>query len=159
VEDVSISDVCISSAEQGADGWADNNVPELEKQYPESRMFGRLPAFGIYVRHARRVRLREVELIAEKGDARPAVVCDNVEDLVIAGLEANAPMNSRAVMILREVRDAFVQGCRAPRGSKYFLTVEGSTCESISLAANDLSGAVQAVQVSADVPGHALTVR
>jgi hypothetical protein len=159
VEDISISDVRISSAERGPEAWSDNVVPEVEKQYPESRMFGRLPAFGIYVRHARRVRLRDVEAIAEQGDARPAVVCNDVEDLVITGLDANAPTNSRAAVVLRDVRHAFVQGCRAPRGSSCFLAVEGATCEGITLAANDLSAAGQAVKTSAEVASHAIIVK
>ncbi len=159
VEDVSISDVRISSAERGVEAWSDNIVPELEKQYPESRMFGRLPAFGIYVRHARGVRLRDVELVAEQSDARPAVVCDDVENLVIAGLGANAPFSSQAMIVLRDVRHAFVQGCQAPRGSKYFLAAEGARCDAITLAANDLSGAAQAVKASADLAGHAITIR
>ncbi len=159
VENVSISDLRIASAERGVEAWADNAVPELEKQYPESRMFGRLPAFGIYVRHARGLRLRDVEVIAVGGDARPALVCDDVDDLVIAGFDANAPSNSRATMVLRDVRHAFVHGCRAPLGSKCLLAAEGARCEAITVAGNAISDATQLVRSSADISVHAVTVR
>ena len=36
---------------------ADKKVEELETLYPESTMFGTLPAYGMYVRHARNIQL------------------------------------------------------------------------------------------------------
>lgn len=54
------------------------NVPEKEKGYPEFSMFGELPAWGFYIRHAKGIQFRNVKLIAEKKDYRPAVVLDDV---------------------------------------------------------------------------------
>ena len=52
------------------------NPPEQEKGYPEPSMFGLLPAYGVYVRHAARVAFRDVEIGFAKDDTRPAVVLD-----------------------------------------------------------------------------------
>ncbi len=52
--------------------------PEQEKGYPEPSMFGLLPAYGAYVRHARDISFRDVELAVASPDTRPAVVLEDV---------------------------------------------------------------------------------
>ena len=44
-------------------------------------MFGTLPAYGFYVRHARNVTLRDVEVGFEGEDLRPAFVLHDVADV------------------------------------------------------------------------------
>ena len=48
--------------------------PELENAYPEPTMFGTLPAYGFFIRHARGVVLDNVVVKYEKLDTRPAIV-------------------------------------------------------------------------------------
>lgn len=45
---------------------------ELPDKYPEFKMFGPLPAYGLWFRHTRNVRLRNIELTTRAPDARPA---------------------------------------------------------------------------------------
>ena len=87
VEDITLENIRLSSVEQGPETWADNVIKDIPPSYPQSTIFGRLPAFGFYVRHVNRLRLRSLELVAEKGDARPAIVFDDVHDLVLENLE------------------------------------------------------------------------
>jgi hypothetical protein len=58
-------------------------VPEREQDYPEFSMFGELPAAGLFVRHAKGLRLKNVQLIFKKEDVRPARVFDDVAGLVM----------------------------------------------------------------------------
>jgi hypothetical protein len=44
-------------------------------------MFGTLPAYGFYVRHARNVTLRDVEVGFTKEDLRPAFALHDVTDV------------------------------------------------------------------------------
>lgn len=53
-----------------ADAVAD--PPELVNAYPENYMFGTLPAFGFFIRHASGVVLDNVEVRFEQPDTRPA---------------------------------------------------------------------------------------
>jgi polygalacturonase len=64
VEDVTLSNIRIQSEEAGKLEWVDREVPEQPKQYPEARMFGRLPAYGFYCRHVTGLRLRGIDLSA-----------------------------------------------------------------------------------------------
>jgi hypothetical protein len=62
-----------------------NQVPENEKDYPEFSMFGELPAWGFYVRHAKDIHFSHVTLRREGVGARagagsrPAVIFDDVQ--------------------------------------------------------------------------------
>ncbi len=56
-------------------------TPEREKEYPEPSMFGMLPAYGFFVRHARGVAFDNVDVGFMKEDKRPAFVVDDVTDI------------------------------------------------------------------------------
>jgi polygalacturonase len=54
------------------------DTPELEKNYPEPSMFGMLPAYGFFIRHAKGIELNNVEVGFMQEDRRPAFVLDQV---------------------------------------------------------------------------------
>ena len=56
-------------------------TPEREKEYPEPSMFGMLPAYGFFIRHATGIELNNVDLSYMKEDRRPAFVLDQVRGM------------------------------------------------------------------------------
>ena len=56
-------------------------TPEREKEYPEPSMFGLIPAWGLFIRHARNVEFDGVAMSTMKPDTRPAVVIDQATDI------------------------------------------------------------------------------
>jgi hypothetical protein len=137
--DITISDCRIRTVEQGPEDWARRTIPEVVDEYPESWMMGRLPAYGFYIRHADRVRLRNVECIADKPDARPAIVCDDVDDVILAGLELSASAGPAPLFDLRDTRHAFLTGMRSPAASLVFAQVSGAASSGITLLSNSLA--------------------
>jgi len=77
IENIILSNIRIHFAGGGPPDITD--VPEVEDQYPECAMFGTLPAYGFFIRHAKNVRLRDVELTCAIPDPRPPVVTIDVE--------------------------------------------------------------------------------
>jgi len=59
--------------------------PEYVGQYPENTMWGNLPAYGYYVRHARGVTFTNCFTSAAASDARPWLVTSDVSALAIIG--------------------------------------------------------------------------
>lgn len=53
-------------------------VPEVGGKYPENRMFGLLPSYGFYVRHAEGLRMSNVSVDVQQKDGRPAFLLDDV---------------------------------------------------------------------------------
>jgi polygalacturonase len=80
VQDVRISNVRhhMVGGLTPADAVAD--PPELETAYPEPSMFGTLPAYGFFIRHASGLDLDNVDVRYEQTDTRPAIVLNDVVD-------------------------------------------------------------------------------
>lgn len=134
--DISISNCRFRTVEGGAAEWRERLIPEAANLYPESRMMGRLPAYGLYVRHADRIRLRDLEFITGKPDARPAIVSDDVEDIILSGLEMSAPAGNAPLIDLRTTRRAFLTGMRAPDTARVFAEVSGAGSRNIVMQGN-----------------------
>ena len=60
-------------------------VPENAANYPEAHMFGVLPAWAMYCRHAEGIRFENVTFVRKKADDRPALYFDDVKNLTLQG--------------------------------------------------------------------------
>jgi polygalacturonase len=136
VESITLADVLLRTQERGDKGWG-SEVPEVASQYPEARMFGRLPAYGLYVRHAKGIRIKNVEIISETSDPRPAIVCDDVTDLTISGFESTNEAVVKPLILLRDTTQAYLHGSRAPENTRLFVQVVGERSERIVIGTND----------------------
>lgn len=81
VDDISLNDCSFSCVGGVKDDMSGTVVPEMETAYPESTIFGTLPAYGLYVRHAKNVRLSNVQFELRNPDTRPATICDDVDEV------------------------------------------------------------------------------
>ncbi|MDB4473680.1 glycoside hydrolase family 28 protein [Opitutaceae bacterium] len=79
VEDVILENIKISYPGHGTIEDAQREVAEDIARYPEQFFFGPLPAWGAYIRHARNIEFRNVELSLRSDDARERIVLDDVE--------------------------------------------------------------------------------
>ena len=65
--------------------WRLETIPEKPHNYPEFSMFGELPAWGFYVRHARGLVFKDIRVRIREADYRPAFVFDDVNGLTLEG--------------------------------------------------------------------------
>ena len=82
VKDVLLENISISYPGGGTKEDAKRAVPEDETRYPEQYFFGVLPAWGAYIRHAKNIEFKNVEMTARAADARQQIVTDDVEGFV-----------------------------------------------------------------------------
>lgn len=108
VENVTIENITITFPGRATKGMAYipvsdlERVPEQIKKYPEFSMFGELPAWGLYVRHASHVVLKNIHLRLEDKDYRPAFVFDDVTNLRIESTKIENA-GSQAQFVLKNV--------------------------------------------------------
>lgn len=81
IEDVQISNLQIFVQGGGTKEQAAITPPEKENAYPEPTMFGTLPAYGFYIRHAKDITLSNIKIRCEQPDERPAVATDDVQNI------------------------------------------------------------------------------
>ena len=160
VENVSLSNIQIVS--QRPHPRADGDValaaiPEAEKAYPENDMFGPLPAYGLFVRHVRGLKLRNVDVTFTGSDFRSALVGHDVEDLVVDGLTARSSKESKPVIMLADARRATLANAVALADTPTFLRVEGVSA-GIALVGCNLAAARTAVERGNGVPADAVVI-
>ncbi|MFI5387194.1 MAG: glycoside hydrolase family 28 protein, partial [Fimbriimonadales bacterium] len=61
-------------------------VPERPTEYPEFSNFGELPAWALFARHVRGLRITGMTVEVDKPDYRPAFVADDVADVGVDGV-------------------------------------------------------------------------
>lgn len=88
-------------------------LPEQNKKYPNGKMFGPLPAYGLYVRYAEHVELDRVQFTWKKTDPRPAIFCDTVQYLNIQKLRGNASPSAPELIKLHRVKNAEITQSKA----------------------------------------------
>jgi hypothetical protein len=141
IEDVTLSNVTIRSRGGGKNEWSSKEVPELPDQYPESTMFGPLPAHGLYCRHVRGLTLSDVRLETDEPDGRHALVLDDVRGAHISHLACSHAPGAAPLVRLVQARDVLIRGCRPEAPGGVFLHVEGRGSGGIALVGNDLTRA------------------
>jgi hypothetical protein len=149
VEGIAFSNVHITFPGGGtAEEAARRDVPELRDHYPEYHMYGTLPAYGLYARHASGLLLENITFDLASADLRPALVCDDVQDLELAGFRAQGSPGAESLVRLRDTRGAFIHGSRPLNEVETFLRVECPTSGEILLSGNDLRKAQKTVKVA-----------
>ncbi len=143
VEDVALTNIRIETEEGGKSEWTERAIPEVEKSYPEARMFGRLPAYGLYCRHVTGLQLDNLRLVSAAPEQRPALHCESAKGLRVSRLEATAPANAQPLMRLVDVRDALISGCTSPAMQGAAVEVKGAESAAVRLVGNDFGRAAK----------------
>jgi len=141
VEDITLSDLSISLS------------PDAEAGYPEmADDMELMQRAGLFVRHARGLRLHHVEISGQAGAAFRVIDSSEVE---LSGCATRTPDLYHPIVQLDNVAHAFVHGCRAHSDSPVFLQVNGERSADIVLRGNHLL-CPQPIALDADVRSDAV---
>ena len=107
VENVKIHNVFLQVKGGGTEFDTNLDVPEMEKNYPENRMFGViLPANGFYIRHADNIQLSNIKIqTTHTTDDRHVYVADDVTNLEIINNILQPPASGKSVFYLRSCKN------------------------------------------------------
>ena len=108
IEDVRLSNIRIYYQGGGIREQAEIEPPEKETNYPEPSMFGVIPAYGFFIRHAKNVELNNVEVGYINADLRPAFALEDVKGADFFRVKARKADGAH-VFSLRNVSDFSVQ--------------------------------------------------
>lgn len=99
IEDIHLSNIRIYYKGGGTKEQAERAVPENEKNYPEPGMFGVAPAYGLFVRHAKDIKINDVEFSFLEPDHRPGYLFDDVNDIDLRNVTVQRSENSNAIVL------------------------------------------------------------
>ncbi len=87
IEDVTLSNIQIWPQGGGTAAQAAITPPEGEKDYPDPRRFGTMPAYGFFLRHIHGITLNNIQIHPLTPDARPAFVLQDVTKIRVRDTE------------------------------------------------------------------------
>jgi len=133
VRNVTLKNISIAYGGIGGTPKADHHgidhldqIPECEGTYPECKMFGVLPAWGFYCRHAEGVNFENFTLRVTAKDYRPALICDDVKSLLLDRFHVLSA-GKEPVIFLKDVQEAVIRNSPAPPGAVSFIKTSGNT--------------------------------
>jgi len=123
VEDVTLENIDITYG-----GRSDKNIafiapdsitriPENKAGYPEFSMWGELPSWGIYMRHAQGINMKNVTLSFREDDFRPAIVMDDVSSSTIADIKISS-VKEMPIFHLNNTSDVKLLKLKIPVGEE-----------------------------------------
>lgn len=145
VEDITMKNIRIEFVGGGTSELINKDIPEMEDNYPEFEMFGALPSFGFYVRHANNIRFENLELEYREKDQRPALKFEDVQNLDLVDVEGDVEQTAPAFILMEGVRDVFVTSCRPYGEMKYFIDAEKSS--KIGIMNNDFTKITEVINL------------
>jgi polygalacturonase len=104
VEDIKLSNIQIFYQGGGTREQAAVEPAEREKEYPEPRMFGVIPAYGFFIRHVKGIEMSNIELRCLKEDLRPAFFLDGVKGADFQHVKAQHAQDI-STFVLKNVED------------------------------------------------------
>lgn len=140
VEDVRLSNIDIETVMPGKPSWIAGPIPEIPAKYPESRMFGWLPASGFFCRHVVGLRMRDIRITAPLDEWRTTMLFDDVTDSSVSGFSSTPAKDGVAPFTYRDVANASIRESVAPRGAGALVALQGAN-RNVVVAGCELNGA------------------
>jgi polygalacturonase len=86
IENLTLENITIDLAGGGTAQDANAKVDEKPDTYPEINRFGKtLPAYGVFARHVNGLKLTDITCNLASPDARPGLVCEDVDNIDVSG--------------------------------------------------------------------------
>ena len=111
IEDVRLSNIRIWYRGGGRKELRDLQPPEREINYPEPSMFGELPAYGFFIRHAKGIDLTNVQISFANDDFRPPFLLQDVSGVDFNHVSAQREDGVPA-FVLRNITDFNIHDCK-----------------------------------------------
>jgi len=156
IENVSFHDVHITYEGGGTAEEAAREVPKLAGEYFE---IGTPPAYGMYARNVRGLSLNSVRFEVTKADLRPALVFDNVSDVAIHALSAEANPKAESLLRFTKVREVLLSAARVLTESSVFLKLIGPDNAGITIDGGDISKAAKVIAYAGGATAKAVKLR
>jgi len=124
IPDYPVQDVTLENIEISYGGMASKeiayiplknitSVPENKANYPDFSMFGELPSWGFYVRHAEGIKMKNVKVNYLKDDFRPALIFDDVKGIVLTDIDI-ATAKEMPVVLFNNTTDIVLENLKMP---------------------------------------------
>ncbi|HVI44471.1 MAG TPA: glycoside hydrolase family 28 protein [Chitinophaga sp.] len=133
IDGLTLEDININVPGEGTTADAAATLEEKEKDYPEIKMFGKqIPAYALYIRHAKNIRFNNITFTSDKTDARPAVIAYDIEKVQLRKWQLPANSGQTPLIHITDSKSVQLQRIKTPASAQQLLHKEGNT-ENVTL--------------------------
>ena len=159
IEHVTLSNfrICYKGGGQKED--AERHIPELADEYPKAKMFGVLPSYGFFIRHAKNIKIKDISLSVDEVDLRPAIMAEDVSDLELTGIRACTGEQSAPMFWLKQCQSVRIRDSRPMGMAGAFLRVEGSRSDNMVIQDYPRGQLKGDSIIAEDVPENTVRIR
>lgn len=134
INNLTLENIEITLAGGGLAAHGRQAVPEAIDQYPEVKTFGpRVPAYGIWARHVRGLKLMNMKFILQSNDMRPALVVEDGQDIIVSGWKIPETTGGESVFRLENVEKALLKDISGTGNTKHAVLTEGPLSKEIRM--------------------------
>ena len=138
VKNVLLENIRIFYSGGGSEEDAVREVDEKIKSYPEATMFGNLPSYGMFIRHAENITMSNIQFHLASIDNRPAFYLEDIKKFWLR--DAMADLSEKnPLMKARNVHDILIQNPSTPEKASSVINILGEEISSIRLSGIDSS--------------------
>lgn len=109
--------------------------------------YKKVPAYGLYCRYTKNLRINSIDFSVLKGDPRPPVFIEESNFLNLSDLTSQSQATTPSFMWLRQVDNAMIHECRTLFPVASFIRVQGDKSKDINVFNNDLGKAILKVDL------------
>ena len=122
-------------------------VPEAIEKYPEVKTFGPvIPAYGLWARHVRDLKMESIRFRLRRNDARPVLVLEDATGVALRNFSvpyAKGPVTG----IVRTSKQVKIEGWKVAGGASVFLNTDSISRWQLRLHANRLPVGQQTINL------------
>jgi len=152
ITNVTLENIEVDLPGGGGIEHARQSVPEAIDKYPEVKTFGPfVPAYGIWARHVKGLKLINVKFNLKNNDQRPAFVCEDGKDIAVNDWKLSPTTGSESIIRLENVSGAEINKVETKTEANAFVRVEGSQSKDVRLSKNKIPGVKKKIDLSAEL--------
>jgi hypothetical protein len=94
-------------------------------------MFGKLPSYGFFIRHARDIKLSDITIRTTGKEVRPGIVVNNTQRFAFDGLDIQSNDATKTIIYVSESKDGTITNSQQYYPAQQFL-IKDKTSVNIS---------------------------
>ncbi len=150
ITNLTLENIEITLAGGGTAEDARKVVPEAIDQYPEVKTFGpKIPAYGVWARHVKGLKLINVKFSLGSNDVRPALICEDGKEITVSNWNLPETKGAESIIRLENVSGANVNGVAVKGDAQALVRVEGVNSATINVVKNNASSIKKQVEFTA----------
>lgn len=127
VKNIRLNNITIENAGGGTIQDYEREIKYMPKDYPEATMFGVLPAYGFYIRHAENIWLDGIQLSTRSADQRPAYFLENVKAGTLSNQVIAGSTGTKTAILAKGSKDILVRGITLKGKAESLVLIERSS--------------------------------